>query len=357
LERCAFRQKQLWIGVALAVLSASVLVCAYSWMSSRTFVALKMPVSLARGSSESEPFEINLKNYYSIELDTGWRSYFDPKCLPYDNVKARWILYKDGAFLANWDQSSPYTDLDGFQADKGWYRIQLDILSDTGCLNPGHPNLLIYTDRTEYANRTFPVFLLSALGMALGISLVILAFIPAESNDRITDSHNGACFQYAQKLHLGRQFESPPAFALIAAPFLMILVFVLMILSQPYPQRGLYVHLLDPKHPAGKNDPLTEPVITCVADEGPGSIPKVYVNSTATSWDNLQMALENQLKVRPPKWTVYVEAESNIPWADAVTVVETAKRLHAKVVLLDLESPHCEARALDYLQGGPGGRH
>jgi biopolymer transport protein ExbD len=314
-------------------------------MSSRTFVALNTPISLAHGSIKSGPFKINLRNYYTVKIDTGWESYFDPNCPSYDNVRARWMLYRDGAVVVKWiDASSPYTYLGDFLGDEGTYELHLDILSDTACLNPGHPRLLVYTDRGEYDDRASPVLWASAVGVPLGASLVILAVISAKSsnwNVRISDSQSIAqCFQWAQKLPLKRQFESPPAFALLAAPVLVILTILFMVLLQPYPSKGLHVHLLKQAHSAGEADPLAEPVIACVADAGLAVTPPVYVNATATSWGELESALRDQLKLRP-KWVVHVEAEPNVSWAYAATVVDIAKGLHASVVLVDMESPKC----------------
>lgn len=149
-------------------------------MSSRTFVALNTPISLARGSIKSGPFKINLRNYYTVEIDTGWESYFDPNCPSYNNVIARWILNKDGAVVVKWiDEWSRDTYLGDFLGEEGTYELHLDILSDTACLNPGHPRLLVYTNRGEYEDRASPVLWASALGVPLGVSLVILAFISA----------------------------------------------------------------------------------------------------------------------------------------------------------------------------------
>jgi hypothetical protein len=153
----------------------------------------------------------------------------------------------------------------------------------------------------EYEDRASPVLWASALGVPLGVSLVILAFISAKSsnwNVHISDSQSIAqCLQWAQKLPLKQPFESPPAFALLAAPILVILIILFMVLLQPYPSKSLYVHLLTPSHPAGEVNPLAEPVIACVADAGPAVTPRVYVNSTASSWDELESALRDQLKL------------------------------------------------------------
>ena len=225
----SFRKKRVWVGSAIAIMSASIFVCTQMWMTSRSFMALNTPISLARGDIKSRPFRINLKNYYSVRIDTGWQSYFDPNCPSYDNVRSRWMLYKDGTVFVRWiDASSPYAYLGDFLGEKGTYELRLDILSDTVCLNPGRPRLLVYTDRGEYDDRASPVLLLSAFGVAFGVSLVILTLISAElgsQNVRICDSHRLAqYFQWAQTLPLKRQFESSPAFALVATPILVILV-------------------------------------------------------------------------------------------------------------------------------------
>lgn len=126
-----------------------------------------------------------------------------------------------------------------------------------------------------------------------------------------------------------------------------------MIVTQPYPQRGLYVRLVKAGPLHEESDPVADPITVCIADAGPGVIPKLYVNSSLTSWDGLKLALENRLKVRPPKWTVYVESDPNIPWADAVTAVDIAESEHAIVVLQDLENPGC-VPALFLEPGGDG---
>jgi hypothetical protein len=225
------RSTRIWIGGILALISITVFIGVHRWMSSRTFVAVDMPVSLARGRSKAGPFEINLRNYYAIRIDTGWKSYFDPNCPSYDRVKARWMLYKDGNAVVKWvDSSDPYAYLGGFDAEDGIYELDLEILSDTACLNPGHPRLLIYTDRDEYDDQATPILWASAFGVALGASLVVLGLIAFSvefypRDTRISDSETvGQCFQWAQKLPLRKEFSSPPAFALLATPCLVIVI-------------------------------------------------------------------------------------------------------------------------------------
>ncbi len=329
---------QVWLGILLVLIGLAGFVGVHRWMASRTFVAVDMPLSLARGHVMTGPFKINLRDSYQVEIDTGWRSWSDPKCLPYDHVKAQWVLYRNGQVVAHWHESTPYTHLGGFDSEEGTYALDLEILSDTSCLDPGKPRLLVYTNKSNYEDYAAPTLWALALCVALGASLLALGCIASfeerhPRTARFTDSESiGQYFQWAQKLRLRKEFSALPAFALVAVPGLMILLWVFLILT-PLPSMGLYVHLLKPGPLAVKDDLLSEPVVVQVIDAGPGVAPNVYVNSKPTSWDKLSGALKDELKLRP-RWVVYVEANNYVPWADAVYAMDIAKGLHAKVVLL-----------------------
>jgi hypothetical protein len=95
-----------------------------------------------------------------------------------------------------------------------------------------------------------------------GISLVIMGAIDHEIQVhtqcvQISDSARvGQNFEWAQKLPLRKKFSSPPAFALLAAPGLVILIIIFMVILEPYPSKGLYVRLLKPGQESPANDPL-----------------------------------------------------------------------------------------------------
>ena len=329
---------QMWIGIALVLIGLAAFIGIHRWMATRTFVAADMPISLARGHIRTGPFKINLKDSYGVRLDTGSRSWFDPKCLPYD-VRARWTLYKDGQVVAIGHQSHPYTYyLGNFDSENGTYDLDLEVLSDTGCLNPGNPRLLIYTSKSSYEDDIAPALWVLAICVVLGASLLALGCIALfgerrPATTRITDSESiGQNFRWAQELPLKKRFSVLPAFALIAGSVLFVPFIAFFILS-PIPAKGLYVHVLKPGPLAPKNGVPIEPVVVQVVDAGPGVEPDVYVNSHVTSWDKLGDALKDELKIRPERM-VYVEGDENVPWSDAVNAVDIAKRLHADVVLL-----------------------
>ena len=329
---------QIGIGTFLVLAGLGVFIGVHHWMVTRTFNPVDMPISLARGHIKTGPFKINLRDNYRVEIDTGQSWLVDPMCPSYGRVKAQWVLHKDEQVVANWKESTPYTYLGGFDSEKGTYDLDLEILSDTGCLDPGHPRLLIHTGRSDYEVNVGAALWGSAFCAALGAIFLVLGCIALSEVHRLrtlhlTDSETvGQHFQWAQKLPLRKQFSAPPAFALIAGTSLFVLIVVFMTIS-PLTPRGLYVYLLKPGPLVAKNDVSVEPIVVQVVDAGRGVAPNLYVNSKPTSWGDLGNALKNELKIRS-EWVVYVESDDNIPWADAVTVVDIAKGLHAKVVLM-----------------------
>lgn len=89
---------------------------------------------------------------------------------------------------------------------------------------------------------------------------------------------------------------------------------------------------------SGDPDSLTPPIIVRVEWAAhPPFVSRVYVNSKAVEWDRLKMALQDELKLRPT-WVVYVDADANSSWQSAVDVMNIARELHAKVVLLTPET-------------------
>jgi len=341
-ERRPFFTARVLIGLVLAILGLATFATVKQWIDTRTFVPVDSPVSLAAGHIRKGPFKINLKDQYQIRIETGWESYFDPNCPAYMHLpKADWTLYRDGQLVKKRIGSEPSDYLGSFDGVDGTYELAVDIQSNSGCLDPGHPRLLVYTNKADYEDYANPILWAAGLSITFGASLVLLG-VTARSTEshlssiRISNSESvGQNFQWAQRLPLRRQFSSPPAFALWAAPVLVILIIIFMVVLQPYPARGLYVKVLKPG-PSATTDPLSDPVVVQILDAGLGVKPEFYINSKPTSWDRFGADLKNELKVRP-NWVVYVQANPNLAWANIVNAVDVAKGLHANVVLLTVE--------------------
>jgi MotA/TolQ/ExbB proton channel family len=133
----------------------------------------------------------------------------------------------------------------------------------------------------------------------------------------------------AQTLSLRGRFSGMPAFALIAAPILGILIPLFALILRPPTPVGLPVHVLKI---SSRDHDLPTIIVSVIATNGSvGSV--LYVNSQETSWDELGNTLRRQLEVRP-HWVVYVEGEDYASWQDVENVIDVARGLHAEVVLL-----------------------
>jgi len=227
----------------------------------------------------------------------------------------------------------------GFDGEKGFYDLDLEILSDGSCLNPGHPRLKIYTSKSDY---DYIIWILwpSALLVVAGASLLVLISVSRLRSEfpqdiAFTDSKTvGQCFQWAQKLPLRRKFTGLPSFGLAAAfVYFLVWVPVCILESQHTTSKGLYVHVLKLTPLVAGNDFRIEPIVVRIAGAGYPREPKVYVNEKQVTWEGLAGALKDELKLRRD-WVVYVEADDSVSWANAVSAMDIAEGLHAKVFLL-----------------------
>jgi hypothetical protein len=145
-------------------------------------------------------------------------------------------------------------------------------------------------------------------------------------------------YGFAQTLPLRGRFSGFPAFALIGAPILGILVPMFALMLRPPIPVGLPVHLLK----IGASDHDFSPIIiSVIATNGSGRC-VVYVNSKETPWDELGHTLRSQLEVRP-RWLVYVEGGDDVGWADVTKAIDVARGLHAEVVLLTAHPPDIDS--------------
>lgn len=136
-------------------------------------------------------------------------------------------------------------------------------------------------------------------------------------------------YGFAQTLPLRKRFWGFPAFALIGAPVLAILIPMLALVLRSPISVGLPVHLLR----TGVTDYESASIVVSVIGPSSTGESTVYVDSNETPWNELGNTLRAQLRVCP-RWIVYVEGGSAVPWASVANAIDVAKGLHAEVVLL-----------------------
>jgi hypothetical protein len=183
---------------------------------------------------------------------------------------------------------------------------------------------------------------LSALAMAVGASMLV-RFGLAHYRYRLcsaTDITNSESviqhFQWAQRLPLKPAFITLPSFGLICALVLSWLVMFHMVFyefGRRSSSKGLTVSLLRPFPHTDRIDRWGVPLVLKVKFAGTNLPPKLYMNSKPLSWDELNDSLRAELNKQDVK-VVYVEADADVSWQDALRAVDAARCLQAKVVLL-----------------------
>jgi biopolymer transport protein ExbD len=330
------------IGLGLAILGMTSFVIVKRWIDTRIFMPVDIPVSLAAGHIQTGPFRINVEQRYSIWIDFDQSTYFNPMCSSYSTLKTTWTLYRDGRVQTQWD--APVLQdgyLEGFNATKGFYDLDVHLLADASCLNANRPRLRVVTSRDDDSFYAAVVLWTGAIFVVIGISLVVLdwrggVFREPEQFAIVTNAPSvGQHFQWAQKLPLRRPIVGIPAFGLLAGMVFAILAMLMMMLTGAfrYTPRGLWVHLLKPGAVPMKPDAWTEPVIVVVTDAGLGQEPELFVNLKVVAWDDLASALKRELSARR-EWTVYVEGDDCVAWANVVNVIDIARSDGAKVFLV-----------------------
>jgi biopolymer transport protein ExbD len=135
-------------------------------------------------------------------------------------------------------------------------------------------------------------------------------------------------FQVAQTLSLRGRFSGFPAFALIAAPVLAILVPLFSLFQRFIVPMGLPVRTLK----IGVTDHDSAPILVSIGvSTTDQSI--VYVNSKEFQWNELGSAMQDQFERRAHP-LAYVDAGNEVPWTDVVNAIDVAQGLQAEVVLL-----------------------
>jgi biopolymer transport protein ExbD len=145
------------------------------------------------------------------------------------------------------------------------------------------------------------------------------------------------------KYPLKGKFSNLPAFALIAAPGLAVVLAAFMSFSSFRGPVGLEVRLLKPGDLETGNGSLVQPLVIALSDTSADEKPEIYLNSKKTTLDNLDSSVCNNLKSQPQP-SVYVESDDNVRWANVAMVIDSARAHCDDVILLtiapDLGSGH-----------------
>lgn len=350
---------RLGVAVTLVLLGIALPLAFRHWLQTRTVRPLDMHVSLERGRLQTKDFYINFTDQYAVsfEIDDMYE-YRDPRlgCErfgPDSVLKTHLRLYRDGNMLGETDGAHYYGYTAGFDANKtGYYRLDVDVLSDASCLNARHPRIVVHAVSGDYYTYSYFYGMLRWLGLAPVLGGIGLAAVTATQllRKRTQGRHHGE-----DRLEQGlrdnepknlslvrrpeRAFSVLPSFGFFCATFLsfFVLLFIADRMNRPVPM-GLWVSIL--RTPINHVDSgLIPPLVLSVERAGLNQPSRLYLNGALVPWTDLQNALKQQLKVRA-EWVVYVQGDPDLPFHDVAGVVDVIHGLHARVVLLTSVQAH-----------------
>ena len=330
------------IGIGLILLGWAANAGVERWMNTWIVHPVDMPVSLAAGHIHTGPFRVNLKADYWVVVHTNYEGVIDHrKCNPYPKLQTKWVLYQQGTIVGRLDQPSPINWPSGFSASPGIYELDVEVLSDFRCLDPGHPRLRVIAITENYETGASIVKGLALIWVVFGA--VMLTFLPVVQLVRKSQEEAptvtglrvvGQDFRWARERPLRRRMSGLPAFGLIGGMVFALLALLMMLLTFGFQvtSTGEWVRPLKPGELPAKSDPWTEPLIVRVKDAGRDQSPTLLVNSKEVAWKDLDKALKQELAPRRD-WVVYVGGDDTISFQYVANVIDAARGLHAKVVL------------------------
>ena len=351
------------IGLGLILIGAGWFGGWYWWASTRIWVPVEVPVSLAPGHVRTPEFAINVASTYLIEitlqreLDVKGRRCYPGYGCPFD-LSMSWALRKDGRVLAR-GRGTDGSRIGKFRAGEGRYVLDVDVSQDGSHFNAAEPHLAVIVmgdqpERVDWegSRARAALLVLGAVGVLMIIRSAILsrqekqaslikayaltqagpqspAFRRAAVSGSIRVIHPASEGKYIgdPRPSRARPLSGLSSIALLLIEVLLVLIITFLVL-RPITPKGIRIRLLRPGVSA-QPSPGIQPLVVRVERDG-----RLYVNSELVPTERLDSLLRKELNRRPPDWPVYVEGDGDMDWGDVLDVIDRLRGLHAEVVLL-----------------------
>jgi biopolymer transport protein ExbD len=313
------------------------------WLKTRTFEPVDKAVTLEAGRIQTEQFELNLREEYGVQVEVDYgANYVDTEreCPFYPWADTDWKVYRlSGRGVEKrelWASSAEMRDKGeipaGFKGRPGRYELQWSVPAARACLNALHPRLHVYADSSGY--EVFGGFLLFVCIFLGGTGIVlVLRVISAWMLDRFVDKGPLRMFPEMELRNVIPWKRHRPIplicdmsnFRVIWGGVLFMFATFFTIVT-PLGQRGLLVDIRERPAVGVEKSPWTETVSVYV-DARRGFL----VNGHPVRREALGAQLKKELS-RQMVWTVYLEADSDCPFMDAVHAMDTIQGLGAKLM-------------------------
>jgi hypothetical protein len=172
------------VGIGLLVAAVTLFFVGKYWVETRTLRPVNMPISLDRGTVRTGPFIINVHASYSINIIRT-----EPGNLNCNGVRltTRRLSSLNGVTVYHRFEEPPELaqnvtlgdSLGEFEGKPGRYDLEINVLSDTSCLNLLRPRLYItasnwdfYKLNKRYESSCLALFFVGLLGVILMIASI-----------------------------------------------------------------------------------------------------------------------------------------------------------------------------------------
>jgi biopolymer transport protein ExbD len=309
------------------------------WLKTRTFDPVNMPVVMGTGKIQTVQFEINLREVYQVDLSVD----HDSVCSRVGYTDERWRVYrlrsgtpkKRELQASSEDPRQEGWFIYGFGASPGKYELEWEAPDEPACLNEGHPRLHIFTDSEGYRRAVgliqFVCVPLGAAGIILvlrGLASWLLGSLWKRRSLRIFPDMVLRNVFSVRRHRPSRLVAELPHFGLFWGCILIILMFMVIILPSRLKFRGLLVNFGNTSVAVWQESPSTETLGVYI--DCPGGF---YVNGKRLAREELRAKLNEELGKRIV-WTVYLEADEQCAFGEAVYAMDTIQGLGARLIWL-----------------------
>ncbi len=313
------------------------------WLSTRTLVAVDMPVALTPGHVRTGSFPINIEESYSIffALDL---SRYDANCNLNSVPQTVWTLSKDGQVAArSREPNVAGVFLGRFDSEKGTYALDVDILLGASCFSSLHPRLRVAAGR--YAYDFWDTLLLWVCMLSSGVGGVLLAIGFLDRHRKtfpslVVTGQPGtvpARPSWKRRRPEPRRLGGLPSFSLVTVNLFVVLLTIFLVGMRPLIPFGLPARILRQGVRARAN-PGMEPLVVRIRLATPGQRPDLYIDSQLVTWEEFDAALLAQIRRRPLIWPVYVQGDRDMDWRWAAEVIGRIRGVPAEVILVTRKS-------------------
>ena len=333
------------IGSGAFLLAAVVYSLSLYWLTTRTFEPVNRPVKLEGSRVQSVAFSVNLREDYSVRINVDYSldDLNEGKCSDKLWQETDWKVYRLRGNGPNnkelWASSEEMRKQgllpDGFHGRPGRYELEWGTPASAVCLNPRHPQLTVWTDRSSYET-AFGFVLFACLLFTMAGAGAFLRAIVVRLQGITAGAPASRIFPdmaLTNVIPLERHRPMPAMkvmpdfrtawFCIIST---LAVLFCLFLSSWGFKSQGLAVDFKRESTVITGSNPRAETMAVYVdAKRG------FFVNGKPVAREELRSKLEREL-VRRGVWVVYFEADGNCLYMNAVYAMDTIQGLGAKMI-------------------------